>query len=83
MKCGTHKGQRMEKRSSFDERRSAQLGILPPASQEMQRYIQRGADELREKKRGQCESPFKSCANIKPNDLKLFQEGIKATCYFE
>lgn len=45
--------------------------------------ISRGADESRERKRGQCESPFKGCANIKPNNLKPVQEGIKATCYFE
>lgn len=45
--------------------------------------ISRGADELRERKRGQCESPFKGCANMKPNNLKSVQEGIKATCYFE
>lgn len=82
MKRGPCKGQRMEKRSSFDKRRSAHLGTFPPAGQETQRYIQRSW-WIEEKETRPMRFAFQVCANIKPNNLKLFQEGIKATCYFE
>lgn len=52
----------------------------PPAPR---RSIRRGAAEWRNQNPGQREPPFKRSANRNPNDLKPFQQGIKATCYFE